>query len=344
MAYFSFDSRDNHQKLANRGSTSITWATGFVFGQTDAIVTHSLGYFPNVRGYIDFSGDIWPLTENFYLNKPDIKASLVTTTSGVTLRSGKGQNDPVTADIYYRVYKDGSENQKLSFSTQERQERLVGNLPGSFDAASGTWTEISVAHGLGEACLAVMRWKESGGEWIDQDQINYSAGRANNTFAIAHCDATNVYVQAFNSYGTDKTIEYDVYLLKLLEDDGVLFDSREGTLNNFIDDSVDIELSGTLSSGADTNFTATIPHSKDDTLGSLYLIRSDDSSKEYVLPTFPTNLLIPSSGTNVGAAISTENETNQLVITVNVKNGGGTSATITPVTFSIRYATFVAKG
>ena len=343
MAFFAFDSRENHLKHAETGSYSLSIAA-FTFGQTDTLTTHSLGYFPNVRVYHDYSGDVWPVSENFWSTlKPDVRSSVYNTSTQLIMRSDNIEASEQTPDVLFRVYKDGDTTNDVAFSTKETSERLLGVFTGSFTASgSSAWTEHSFAHGLGEKCFPVLRWRESGGEWSDQDLINWNAGRTANTNALPHCDSTNGYVAAFNSHAGDKTIEYEVYLYKLEDNDSVLFDSRERTFTNFDEGETRITLSGVVNSGQTVSFSSSITHSEGETLGLLYLNKSDDSTKDWLVPLAPLEMKITTGGADLDANIQTEHKDGQLDITVFVNNPTGGSETITSVDWDFRYALFVA--
>lgn len=342
MTFFAFDSRENHQKLQEAGEFSQS-IPAFTFGQTDTLSTHSLGYFPNVRVYHDFSGDVWPVSENFWgVLKPDVRSSAYTTTTQLVLRSDNIEASTQTPTVRYRIYKDGDTTNNTAFSTFETSERILKRLSGSFTATSGgVVTEETIPHGLGEKCFTVLRWND-GGEWIDQDLPNWDAGRTGNTNAIGHCDSTNAYVAAYNGFGTNKTIEYELFLYKLVDNDSILFDSRESTFTNFDEGETTITLSGTVNSGQTVTFTGTITHTIDETVGDLYLNKSDDTSKDYSVPLAPLDLKITTGGLDLDANIKTEHKTNELEIQVQVNNPYASAETITSVDWTFRYALFTA--
>ena len=343
MSRFAFDSRENHLKVSSTGTTEVSVGS-FAASEIDVLATHSLGYHPNVRVYADYNddGDYWPVTPHYFGTAlPDeIQSSVYTTTTQLVMSSNSFVS-PSTFDVFYRIYKDGDTNNNLSFSSFERTERVLGRFTGTFTAGASGATTNTQAHGLGEACFSVMRWRDDGGEWHDMDEILWNAGKTGAILAIPHCDGTNLSVTAYNSYATTRSIEYEVFLFKIENDDGILLDSRESTFTNFEENKTTITLTGGLTGGVISTFTGIITHAEDETLGLLYLNKSDDSTKEWKLPLDEPDLNVITDGAPALAVIRTEHTANALTIYVDVRVSGS-SPTITSVDWTFRYALFTA--
>ena len=330
-------------KLSVAGETSFTIGT-FVTSQIDKLVDHNLGYFPNALVYAEYEGDgdIWPVTPHFFSSaRPtEIDSSAYTTTSALYLSSST-LLDSGTIPVWYRIYKDGDTTNNINFSTFERTERIVGRFTGSFTAGVSGDTTDTVAHGLGEACLSIMRWKDDGGEWHDMDEILFNSDRTASIAAIPHCDPTTLSVTAYSSYGSTRAVEWEVFLFKIDNADGILLDSREATFDNFQEGETTITLSGGLTSGVTSTFTGVITHDQDETVGSIFLNKSDDSTKEWKLPLDEPDLNVITDGASALAVIRTEHTANALTIYVDVRVSGS-SPTITSVDWTFRYALFTA--
>lgn len=344
MSIFSFDSRDNHQKLNGEPITTSVSVPSFTFQQQDTLVTHNLGYKPNMRVYCDYSGDVWPVSENFWTGKDDLRSHVYSTNSAIVMQSDNIDVSTVAPTVYVRVYEDGSQNQTTNFTTFKRTERVLKRLTGSFSASgSGAYTTETIAHGLSDAVLPVMRWNDGTG-WRDMDKVNYDASYSNYINAIPYVNSTNVKIEAINSYSTTKTIEYEILLYKRDFDDGFLFDSREKTFNNFEEGTATQELTGSWTSGQVKTYTLDVAHNKAASFGEIYWSRSDEPTKEYKLPVSPLVAGLPSSGSSdFGCYMNFEYQSNNLQIYIRVNNPNAGTETIDDVTLSFRYATFVAS-
>jgi len=337
MSFF-FDSFDNHQKIHLADTfTSVTNTTQ----ATD--ITHNLGYFPNIRLFYEpISGDVWPATTNSTWSAIDKYCTAAQYTDKITITTSAGAGTH-NIPVHYRIYQDGSTLSQLRYDSTKRIERILGTFTGSFTAASGieyepVITTHTIPHGLGEKCLPVLEWSQDGTTWIDQDmqQTDVSDwGRWVN--AIAHCDATNVKIEAQNTYASSKTIHYRVILLKI-NSGGLTFDSTKKTLLNFESGTASFTASGSVGSNSTATFSTSVPMSAEG-FGQIYYKTSTLTTEEKLSP--PVRLdSVGSTGGNLQIRFSYEYAPSALTIRGIVFNPGVSSATLTSKTFNFRYVLF----
>jgi len=337
---FAFDSRDNHMKLSSTDSDIIS-VPAFTFDQPNTLQTHSLGYRPNVRGYYEFDGDVWPVSSRFWTGKPDLRSSLNTTDSLLSINSSNFDFADASPTVYTRAYEEGTAgNTGMAFSSNKRIEKiLAGPITGSFSATGGdTQTTETITNPTGSRQFTLMRWSLDGENWVDQDvaQYEYIAPFFYVVSALAHCTDSQIKIEAFNGYAGSKTVYYQVWLMQY-EYDNIILDSRKKTLLNFDEGLATIDISGTINAGEikewETSFT------KDsDAMGVWYVTRSDVPSVEYQYPYSELDFRFTAS--NLSLVTFILYEPSRVRIKARLWNTSGTNRTISSTTITYRYALF----
>lgn len=335
-----FDSTDNHQKLHDFDTYTETISTP----TASRSINHLLGYFPDLRIFYEpNTDDIWPATGNqFWTGNSSKYCNVASSTSDITITLSKGVLGTFNIPVYYRIYLDGSTESQLNFDSTKRIEKVVADTyTGSFTANSGssftpTISTHSVAHGIGEKCFPLMEWSLDGTTWIDQDvQQTNTSDWGDWINAIAHCDNTNITIEAQNCSASNKTVYYRVTLLKASTDQ-IVFDSQKKTLLNFDSSTTSLTASGSVGAGTVGQFSTTVPLTAEG-FGQIYF-RESSTVEKLSPPTTAGD--IGSSGGTLTVRFQYEYAPTLLTIRALVNNTGGGGVTLTSKTFNFRYALF----
>ena len=213
-----FTSKANYQKIHSKGSGTLSLSS--TFGSTaSATVTHNLGYKPNVRVFFepDNDGDIWVPHQNSIYSDATLTYRITNTT--VTITATQNGFTGRTVPYYYRIYLDGETETNLEYSSESNIEKIVFSREGEFSIGSGsglspTFKQEVIAHGQGRAEFVKMVFSRDDSSWYEESTVQRGSppfgASAQFTVAIAHMDATNIYIEAQNAYPSTQTIYYKV--------------------------------------------------------------------------------------------------------------------------------------
>lgn len=338
----AFDSKDNHQIVSDDSSSYDETVAAFTFGDTTN-KSHTLGYLPNIRTFFEpESGEgIWKLSEQPWSGvRDDIRASVKTTTSQLQFRYDNIDGSAHTFPVHYQIYEQGdTTDDNITFDSKLRYEKILAVVEGSFTAsASGAYTTETVTNPTGAKNFFAMRWSLDNSTWVDDDVVQYaSTGTSPNYVnATCHVDASNVYIEALNSYGTTKTIYYQVFIFQYTYDNATL-NTNYRTFQNFSNNSADITISGTINNGQRKDWETTIDIDSE-ALGCWFVSRDDVSGTEYQYPYRPLDFTFTASNLLLNTQI--EYGSSQITIKASMWNTSGTNRTIPTTVITYRYALF----
>lgn len=343
MSTPTFDSKDNHQILSvdDTGSFEKTVAS-ITFGDTNN-VSHSLGYLPNFRTFFEpESGEgVWKLSENPWGSvRDDIRASVKSTSAQLQFRYDNVDASSRTFDVFHRVYEQGdTSDDNITFDSKNRYEKILAVVEGSFTASSGgAYSVEQVANPVGEKCFFAMRWSLDNSVWVDDDVVQYETTGTNPDYVVAtaHNDDDNVWVEAVNSYGTNKTVYYQVYLFQYTYDNATL-NTNYRTFQNFGVGEATITISGAINNGQRRTWTASID-TDSEAFGLWWVSRSDVAGTEYQFPYRPLDFVFTPS--NLLLNTQMEYTSSGVTIRASMWNTSGANRTISSTNITYRYALF----
>lgn len=333
-----FNTTDNHQKIALADDYTETVAA-FVFGDQTS-VNHGLGYIPKVRCFFEpNSNDIWPLTENWWPGKmPDLRCSAFVDEDDITFQFDNIDVADETFPVYYRIYKDSD---LVNFDSKQRTEKILTVLRGSVSVPNTSSVEtFEIPHGLSTRAFPVLRWSDDNTNWFVQDTVQVpSPGSSSQFRAIAHCTNTNAVIEAYNSYGSSKNLYYQIFLFERVPTN-VVVDTRKTTFLNFDSGAAQIEISGSYAAGEEHTWTALIEHGQGDSLGEIYVERSDNPGVYYTFPQRPLDSQVSTDLGTMTLAVFLDFYENGVRIKVLTQNPYAGTATMTPVTLTFRYVLY----
>jgi hypothetical protein len=351
----SFWTGTNYQKKFTTGVFTATLNTGNSWTYTE-VITHSLGYRPNAKVWIEQDNNGRILLPN-PINSS--KETVVTTKSytdrvEIQLTSPTLAND-VTVEVYYEVYLDADDNGDtgIAYFSKYPIDRVYQVLEGSFAINSGVTTTQNVTHTQGRPMIFKAIWSLDNTTWYSTRDYYDPSNVALNATGEFYCDSTKVQVYASNQLGANKTFYYKIALIEPEQDfagstnSGIVFDSRKDSFKNLESTEVNITCSGSLASGAIGIFTGTLSNSLGLNVSDFYVKASSDTFyyNGYVGAGTGFFSVAVTGGaflTDLSVEVFLETKNNETKAILWIYNADPNTVTITSKTFNARFIVYTS--
>jgi hypothetical protein len=286
LTQLSFYSGENYQKKYTYASYTTALNAGNTWESTQ-VVTHDLGYIPNVRVWIEQDGDGRVRSPN-PINST--KETVVVTKSysnrvEITCSSPTSSNN-VSLNVYYEIYLDADDTGEtgVNFFSKYPVDRVYEVLEGSFSVNGEDVATQSVAHTQGKPMVFKAIWSYDNVNWYSVRDFYDPSNVDDNFTGEFDVSSSVVRAYAFNGFAASKTFYYKIALMEPEVDypagfttSGINFDTRKDTFKNFESSPRSTTLSGTIASNAIKTFEVTLTNSMGLNVADFYFKTSSDT-------------------------------------------------------------------